>query len=111
MADPVALAAAIRQAALGVPGVAAISSGRGFLEATYGRSMTVRGVGVGVYDGRLVVSVHIVTVATPIPILARRLRDVVGSVMGERAARSPDAIDVYVDDIVLTASDGQDGSG
>lgn len=101
--DPVALAAAIQQAVLTVPGVVGISPGRSFVEATYGPGVTVRGVGMGVYSGRLEVSVHVVAGPTAIPALARRLRGVIGSAVRERTGRSADIINLYIDDVVLGA--------
>ncbi|GAC1643577.1 MAG: hypothetical protein NVS4B2_33260 [Chloroflexota bacterium] len=110
VADPVALAAAIQQAVVTVPGVVRISPGRNFVDATYGPGMTVQGVGMGVYTGRLEVSVHIVTGPTSIPSLAQRLRRVIGSIIHEHAGRAADTIDLYIDDIVLDTGPGGDGA-
>jgi uncharacterized alkaline shock family protein YloU len=109
VAEPVALAAAIQAAALIVPGVVAMSPGRGFVEATYGPGVTVHGVGMGVYHDHLEVSVHLVVGLTAIPTLARELRRVIRTVIREYTGRSADTINLYIDDIVLEARPGGDG--
>lgn len=103
VSEPAALAAAIQQAALAVPGVVGISPGRSFVEATYGPGVTVHGVGMGVYNGQLEVSVHVVAGPTPLHPLARRLRRIIGSVVQERIGRAADTINLYIDDIMLGA--------
>lgn len=109
VAEPVALAAAIQQAALQIPGVIALSPGRGFVEATYGPGVTVHGVGMGVYYGQLEVSVHLVIGSTAIPTLARRVRSVIRTVIREYIGRSADTINLYIDDIVLEPRLSGDG--
>ena len=111
VSDPIALAAAIQQVVLTVPGVVGISPGRGFVEATYGPGITVQGVGMGVYNGQLEVSVHVVAGPTAIPALAQRLRHSIGTVVRERTGRSADTINLYIDDIVLGAGGSWDGEG
>ena len=109
VSEPVALAAAIQEAALIVPGVVAMSPGRDFVEATYGAGVTVHGVGMGVYQDRLEVSVHLVVGPTDIPALARRLRSVIRTVIREYTGQSADTINLYIDDIVLNARLGGNG--
>jgi uncharacterized alkaline shock family protein YloU len=112
VSEPVALAAAIQQAVLAVPGVVSISPGRGFVEATYGPGITVHGVGMGVYNGQLEVSVHVIVGPTPLPPLFRRLRSTIGSVVQERTGREADTINLYIDDIALGAGFiGEDRQG
>lgn len=106
VAEPVALAAAIRHAILSVPGVVDMSPGRGFVEATYGPGITVHGVGMGVYDGKLEVSVHVVAGPTPLHPLARRVREVVATIIGQEIGRTAHTINVYIDDIVPNAAAG-----
>jgi uncharacterized alkaline shock family protein YloU len=103
VAEPVVLAAAIQEAALIVPGVVAMSPGRGFVEATYGPGVTVQGVGMGVYHDRLEVSVHVVVGPTGIPTLAQQLRHVIRTVIRVCTGQSAETINLYVDDIVLEA--------
>ncbi|PZR97866.1 MAG: hypothetical protein DLM70_18550 [Chloroflexi bacterium] len=111
VSDPVALAAAIQQAVLDVPGIVGISPGRGFVESTYGPGVTVQGVGMGVYSGRLEVSVHVVVGPMAIPALARRLRGVIDSVVRQHAGRAADIINLYIDDVVLGAGVSEDVAG
>jgi uncharacterized alkaline shock family protein YloU len=103
VSEPVALAAAIQQAMLAVPGVVGMSPGRGFVEATYGPGVTVHGVGMGVYNGKLEVSVHVIAGPTPLPLLARRLHSTIGSVVRQSTGREANLITLYIDDIVLSA--------
>jgi hypothetical protein len=112
VAEPVALAAAIRRAVLAVPGVVGISPGRAFVEATYGPGVTVHGVGMGVIHGQYEVSVHVITGPTPLPLLARRLRSTIGSIVQEHIGRPADMINLYIDDIALGAGFiGEDRQG
>ena len=109
VAEPVALATAIQQATLMVPGVVRISPGRGYIEATYGPGTTVEGVGMGVYHDRLEVSVHVVVGPTGIPALARRLRGVISTVIRANTGYSAHTINLYIDDIVLEERLSGDG--
>jgi hypothetical protein len=99
----VELAALIRDVALRTRGVLAISSGIGYKEATYGPGVTIEGVAVTIDSGHVKTNVHIVVAEAPIPELSLRLRRGIQKVLRRDGRTRPGRINVYVDDMELTA--------
>ena len=101
VSSDIALAETIREAALAVPGVAGISPGRRYVEATYGPGITIRGIGVSRQHGRIRADVHVVAGVTPLPDLARRLREAIVAALQGATDVPVGAINLYIDDIAL----------
>ncbi len=101
--EQVALAEAVRQAALAVPGVAGMSPGVGYIEATYGRNVEVVGVGISTHDGRVAAKVHLIVDVTPMRPLAKRVRAAIRTTIQCLSDLPIGPIDLYIDDIRLDA--------
>lgn len=97
--DQVALAEAVRLSALGVRGVVAISSGKGYIEATYGRNVEVLGVSISMQGGQVSADVHLVVAETPIPALATRVRKAIRKTIRQYADLPVGPINLYIDDM------------
>ena len=106
--ESVVVAQTIREAALHVPGVIAMSPGRRYREATYGPGVTVWGVGISTQHGRIDADVHVVASVTPLPALAHRLRRTIQHALREISLLPVGQINIYIDDIVLLP-DGASG--
>jgi uncharacterized alkaline shock family protein YloU len=104
----VVVAQAIRDAVLRIPGVAGLSAGLRYVEATYGHGVTVLGVGISVLEGQVEADVHVVATATPLPALASQVRQVVQGAIRQTAVLPPGRVNVYVDDIVLEERQAQE---
>ena len=96
LADKVGLATAVRDAVLGVDGVAGLSAGGPVEVATLYAGGRVSGVRLG--DE---VEVHVVVGAVPIGPLGERIRAAVRAVLERAGADRP--VEVVVDDVDLAA--------
>ena len=99
--DDVTLARVIAHTTLGVPGVVRISTGVGYIEATYGPHAAVLGVGISGESDRTAVNVHIVAAETPLRRLAERVRDAIRAAAMNAGQAEPGAITVFIDDIEM----------
>jgi uncharacterized alkaline shock family protein YloU len=97
------VAEAVREAVLGVAGVLGVSPGVGYIEATYGRGIHVRGVGIAAENGRVAANVHLVVGATPLPALARRIRRVVRMTIEREVGVPSGPINLFFDHMILSA--------
>lgn len=99
--ESVVVARVIRDAALQVPGIVAMSPGRQYVEATYGAGITILGVGVSLQQGQIETDVHVVVDVTPLPVLARRVRHSIETALRRTGLLAIDQINIYIDDIVF----------
>lgn len=97
----VLLAEAIRDAALGVPGVLDLSPGVEYVEATYGRNYSVLGVGVERQPDHIAVNLHVIVAEEPIHPLAHRIREAVRARVRAEANAPAQPINLWIDDMRL----------
>src|SRR4051794_40074989 len=97
--ESVVVAQRIRDAALTVPGVVAMSPGRRYREATYGPGVTIWGVGVSTQFGRVDADVHVVVAPMPLLLLAAHLRRTIRAVLTYESPLPVGRINIYIDDI------------
>jgi hypothetical protein len=103
--DDVTLAQAALAATCGVPGVAGISRGRYAIARTFGLGGTaVEGIQLTRAPEGLHVEVHVVVRLVPIPPLATAVRAAIATTL-RRLEAPVTAVDVWVDDLCLSAAE------